>query len=183
MYQCYSAQRASGSPPGATPQVSTVATHFALKGQRRPALRNPVRVRVQTVHQPGAAFIRIRGFSCPRLICASLSGSIAAPTEPSHLPHKYYRALHLSMNRFCTGKLTHAARQFSHSWPRGIFYGDESKSLSKGRLPAPAPASLGKGTFSSDGVKNRPPSASAGFLKSSACPGVVPGVLNVEPPG
>jgi len=30
------------------------------------------------VSQPGAAFIRIRGFSCPRLICASLSGSITA---------------------------------------------------------------------------------------------------------
>ena len=60
-------------------QVSTAPTHFALKGQRRRALRNPVRVHVQTEHQPGAAFIRIRGFSCPRLICASLSGSIAAP--------------------------------------------------------------------------------------------------------
>ena len=31
-------------------------------------------------YQPGAAFIRIRGFSCPRLICASLSGSVAALT-------------------------------------------------------------------------------------------------------
>jgi len=30
LYQCYSAQRASGSQPGATPQVSTVETHFAL---------------------------------------------------------------------------------------------------------------------------------------------------------
>jgi len=28
--------------------------------------------------EPGAAFIRIRGFSCPRLICTSLSGSITA---------------------------------------------------------------------------------------------------------
>ncbi len=29
----------------------------------------------------GAAFTRIRGFSCPRLICASLSGSVAALTS------------------------------------------------------------------------------------------------------
>jgi len=64
-------------------------THF----WPREALWNPFRVRVQTGYQPGAAFIRIRGFPCPRLICASLSGSVAAPTEPSHLMHKYYRAL------------------------------------------------------------------------------------------
>jgi len=44
------------------------------------ALRNPVRVHVQTEQQPGAAFIRIRGFSGPRLICQSLSGSIPAPS-------------------------------------------------------------------------------------------------------
>jgi len=44
-------------------------------------LWNPFRVRVQTGYQHGAAFIRIRGFSCPRLICASLSGSVAALTS------------------------------------------------------------------------------------------------------
>ncbi len=51
---------------------------FALKGLHKTALWNPFRVRVRMVRQPGAAFIRIRGFSCPRLICASLSGSITA---------------------------------------------------------------------------------------------------------
>jgi len=49
--------------------------------QHRPALWNPFRVRVQTGYQPGAAFIRIGGFSCPRLIYASLSGSVAALTS------------------------------------------------------------------------------------------------------
>ncbi len=49
---------------------------FALKGRHKIALWNPFRVRVRMVREPGAAFIRIRGFSCPRLICASLSGSI-----------------------------------------------------------------------------------------------------------
>ena len=78
---CDSAQRASASQRGATPQVSTAATRFALKGQHRPALCNPFRVRVQTGYQPEAAFIRIRGFTCPRLICASLSGSVAALTS------------------------------------------------------------------------------------------------------
>jgi len=76
-----SAQRDSASQPEATPQVSTAATRFGRKGQYRPALWNPVRVRVQMGYQPGAAFIRIRGFSCPRLICASLSGSVAARTS------------------------------------------------------------------------------------------------------
>jgi len=57
------------------------ATRFVLKGQHRTALWNPFRVRIQTGYQPGAAFIRIRGFSCPRLICASLSGSVAALTS------------------------------------------------------------------------------------------------------
>ena len=78
---CDSAQRVSASQPEATPQVSTAATRFALKGQHRPALWNPFRVRVQTGYQPGAAFIHIRGFSCPRLMCASLSGSVAALTS------------------------------------------------------------------------------------------------------
>ena len=81
---CDSAQRASAPQHGATPtppQVSTAATRVALKGQHRPALWNPFRVRVQTGYQPGAAFIRIRGFSCPSLICASLSGSVAALTS------------------------------------------------------------------------------------------------------
>jgi len=76
-----SAQRASARQPGATPQISTAATRFVRKGQHRPALWNPFRVRVRTGYQPGAAFIRIRGFSCPRLICASLSGSVAALTS------------------------------------------------------------------------------------------------------
>jgi len=78
---CDSAQRASASQLRATPQVSTAATRFALKGQHTPALWNPFRVRVRTGYQPGAALIRIRGFSCPRLICASLSGSVAALTS------------------------------------------------------------------------------------------------------
>ena len=56
----------------------SAAMRFALKGQHKTALWNPFRVRVRMVSQPGAAFIRIRGFSCPRLICASLSGSIKA---------------------------------------------------------------------------------------------------------
>ena len=80
-HHCDSAQRASASQPGATPRVSTAATRFALKGQHRPALWNPFRVRVRTGYQPGAAFIHIRGFSWPRLICASLSGSVAAQTS------------------------------------------------------------------------------------------------------
>jgi len=78
---CDSAQRASASQPGSTAQVSTAATRFALKGKHRPALRNPFRVRVQTGYQPGAAFIRIRGFTCPRLTCVSLSGSVAVLTS------------------------------------------------------------------------------------------------------
>ena len=40
--------------------VSTAVPRFTLKGPRRPARWNPFRVRVETGHQPGAAFIRIR---------------------------------------------------------------------------------------------------------------------------
>jgi len=70
-----------GKSSWAAPQVSAAATRFALKWQHRPALWNPFRVRVQTGYQPRAAFIRIRGCSCPRLICASLSDSVAALTS------------------------------------------------------------------------------------------------------
>jgi len=62
---------------GQRPQVLRASKHFALKGQGRPALRNPVRVRVQRERQPGAAFIRIRRFTCPRLICRAPLGRIA----------------------------------------------------------------------------------------------------------
>lgn len=44
--------------------------------QENTSQRNPVRVRVQTADQPGATIFRIRRFSCPRLICPSLSGSL-----------------------------------------------------------------------------------------------------------
>ena len=75
---CDSAQRATTCQPGATPQVLSIAMRFALKGLHKTVLWNPFRVRVRMVREPGAAFIRIRGFSCPRLICASPSGSITA---------------------------------------------------------------------------------------------------------
>ena len=81
----------------------TVSTHAQVKwhnrrihnqgsdgrSRRRPGERNgvspPSQMRAtrwadthRSPSEPGAAFIRIRGFSCPRLICASLSGSITA---------------------------------------------------------------------------------------------------------
>jgi len=40
-------EKRSASQPGATPTVSTVVSHFDLKWQRRSALWNPFRVRVQ----------------------------------------------------------------------------------------------------------------------------------------
>jgi|GEM_PF-3628574 len=82
----------------ATLQVSTAATRFALKEQHRPALRNPFRVRVRTGYQPGAAFIRIRGFSCPRLRCASLSGSVAHHSHKSHKSHRPPRLICASLS-------------------------------------------------------------------------------------
>ena len=75
---CDPAQRATTRQPGATPQVLSIAMRFALEGLHQTALWNPFRVRVRMVREPGAAFIRIRRFSCPRLISASLSGSITA---------------------------------------------------------------------------------------------------------
>ncbi len=80
---CDSAQRATTGQPGATPQVLSATMRFALKGRDKTALWNPFRVRVRMVREPGAAFIRIRGFSCPRLICASLSGSFTASSKYS----------------------------------------------------------------------------------------------------
>ena len=71
---CNSARRASTCQHGATPHVSSATLHFALKGRYNRELWNPFRVRARTKQQPGAAFIRNRGFSCPRLICGSLSG-------------------------------------------------------------------------------------------------------------
>ena len=76
--QCDSAQRATTGQPGAPPQVLSAAMRFALKGLHKTALWNPFRVRVRMLREPGAAFIHIRGFSCPRLICTCLSGSITA---------------------------------------------------------------------------------------------------------
>ena len=62
-----------GNAPG-----FSAAMRFALKGLHKTVLWNPFRVRVRMVRKPGAAFIRIRGFSCLRLICTSHSGSITA---------------------------------------------------------------------------------------------------------
>ena len=78
---CDPAQRATTRQPGATPQVLSIAMRFALEGLHQTALWNPFRVRVRMVREPGATFIRIRGFSCPMLICASLSGSIKASSK------------------------------------------------------------------------------------------------------
>jgi len=94
---CDSAQRAITGQPGATPQVFSAAMRFALKGLHKTELWNPFRVRVRTVRELGAAFIRIRGFSCPRLICTSLSGSITASIKYNSFvvwgrPHTSFRA-------------------------------------------------------------------------------------------
>ena len=69
-----------GNAPG-----FSAALRFALKGLHKTVLWNPFRVRVRAVREPGAAFIRIRGFSCPRLISASLSGSITASSKTTRL--------------------------------------------------------------------------------------------------
>ena len=76
---CDSAQRASTGQPGATPNGTYFVFVVPPSGGNRHS--GPCEFRLKAVLQtsePGAAFIRIRGFSCPRLICASLSGSITA---------------------------------------------------------------------------------------------------------
>ena len=82
-----------GNAPGLS-----AAMRFALKGRHKTVLWNPFRVRVRMVREPGAAFIRIRGFFCPRLICTSLSGSITASIKYNSFvvwgrPHTSFRVV------------------------------------------------------------------------------------------
>jgi|GEM_PF-6926318 len=83
---------------GSADTVDMVAPASGGKDNVRPALWNPFRVRVQTGYQPGAAFIRIRGFSCPRLLCASLSGSVAHNSHKSHKSHRPPRLISASLS-------------------------------------------------------------------------------------
>jgi len=76
---CDSAQRASTGQPGATPNGTYFVFVVPPSGGNRHS--GPCEFRLKAVLQtsePGAAFIRIHGFSCPRLICTSLSGSSTA---------------------------------------------------------------------------------------------------------
>jgi len=70
----------SPSQHGATPQVSTAATRFAPKGQHRPALWNPFRVRVQ-ISTWGGVHPHLRILLPKADMRARLSGSVAALTS------------------------------------------------------------------------------------------------------